>query len=120
MVNAHAATQGPDAPEYVSKARHAWTFEVRTRNNPDNITILFKTLDKTLFQRIRKCQLAKDICNILMQIGEGDEQKKENKLSITMKKFEDFRMVNGKSIAEMETWFMKLMCEIANLGKELT
>lgn len=55
-----------------------------------------------------------------MQIGEGDEQLKENNLTITMKKFEDFRIVDGKSIFEMEIRFKKLVGEITDLGKELT
>lgn len=55
-----------------------------------------------------------------MQIGEGNEQEKENKLTIAMKKFEHFKMGSTKSIAEMESRFMKLLSEIAYLDKELT
>lgn len=72
--------------------------------------------------------------NILMQISEGDGQEKKNKHTIisegdeqekkkhtiAMKKFEDFRMVNGESITEMETQFMKLLSKVANLGKGLS
>lgn len=46
-----------------------------------------------------------------MQIGEGDEQVKENKLTIAMKKFENFKMGISESISEMEARFMKLNLE---------
>lgn len=56
MLNAHATTHGPDAPEYVSKPKHAWTSEDKTRNTLDIIAndILFQIVDETLFPRIRK------------------------------------------------------------------
>lgn len=37
-----------------------------------------------------------------------------------MKKFEDFKMGETETIAKMQTQFMKLLSEVADLGKELT
>nr|GME07491.1 kinesin-related protein 4-like [Ipomoea batatas] len=56
----------------------------------------------------------------LMLIGKGDKQKKDSKLTIATKKFEDFKIGATESIAEMETRFMKLLSEVADLGKEPT
>ncbi|XP_031121070.1 uncharacterized protein LOC116024315 [Ipomoea triloba] len=120
MVNPnHAAEGGATAPEMITKPKPSYSPEERTRSNLDNISrdILYKTLDETLFPRVRKCKTAKEIWETLMLIGEGDEQEKENKLTIAMKGFEDFKMAPTESIADMETRFMKLLSEVADLGK---
>ncbi|XP_031127499.1 uncharacterized protein LOC116029588 [Ipomoea triloba] len=96
------------------------TTEERTRSNLDNIAkdILYKALDESLFPRVRKCKPAKDIWDTLMQIGEGDEQEKEKKLTIAMKRFEDFKLGAKESISDMEARFMKLLLDIGDLDEE--
>ncbi|XP_031112029.1 uncharacterized protein LOC116016001 [Ipomoea triloba] len=106
----------------IIKSKSSYGPEEKTHNNLDNIAwdILYKTLDETLFPRVRKCKIAKDIWETLMIIGQGDEKEKENKLTIAMKKFEDFKMGATKSIAEKETRFLKLLSEVEDLEKEHT
>ncbi|XP_019183739.1 PREDICTED: uncharacterized protein LOC109178657 [Ipomoea nil] len=67
-----------------------------------------------------KCKTAKEIWDTLMSLGEGDEQEKDNKLTVAMKKFEEFKMLPNETIADMEFRFTKLMGEILDLGKEAT
>lgn len=52
-----------------------------------------------------------------MQIGERDEQENENNLTISMNKFEDFKMANGENITEMETRLMKLLNDFSRTPK---
>ena len=120
MVNT-AAEQTKDTPKYVPKPREEWTSDDRKRNNLDNIAkdILFRAIDETIFPKVRKCTTAKEVWDTLMLIGEGDEQEKENKLTVAMKKFEDFKMKPGESIDSMESRFMKLSIEISDLEKEI-
>ncbi|XP_031119028.1 uncharacterized protein LOC116022442 [Ipomoea triloba] len=105
------------------KEKSSLTTDERTRANLDNIAkdILYKALDESLFPRVRKCKSAKEIWDTLMQIGEGDEQDKENKLTIAMKRFEDFKHGMKESISDMEARFMKLLTDIGDLDeKKLT
>lgn len=44
-----------------------------------------------MFSRIKKGPTAKDVWVELMKIGEGNDQEKDNKLTVAMKKFEDFK-----------------------------
>ncbi|XP_031131738.1 uncharacterized protein LOC116033121 [Ipomoea triloba] len=111
----------PDGPQYVSKPKMEWTSDDRLRSNLDNIAkdILFKAVDDTIFPKIRKCKTAKDVWDVLIQIGEGDEQEKDNKLTIAMKKFEDFKMLPSENIADMEARLVKVLGEISDLGKTI-
>ncbi|XP_019183009.1 PREDICTED: kinesin-related protein 4-like [Ipomoea nil] len=61
-----------------------------------------------------------EIWNVLMELGEGDEQEKDNKLTVAMKKFEDFKMLPNETIMDMELRFTRLMGDLTDLGKELT
>ncbi|XP_031124231.1 uncharacterized protein LOC116026944 [Ipomoea triloba] len=110
----------PTSPEMIPKEKSLLTTEERTQVNLDNIAkdILYKALDESLFPRVRKCKSAKDIWDVLMQIGEGDEQEKENKLTIAMKMFEDFKLGPKESITDMEARFMKLLMDINDLDEE--
>ncbi|XP_019184864.1 PREDICTED: uncharacterized protein LOC109179841 [Ipomoea nil] len=122
MVNANAAAQGADPEQLIPKPKEQLTTEERTQANLDNVArdILYKSLDESLFPRVRKCTTAWDIWNTLMEIGEGDEQEKENKLTMAMKRFGDFKMTPNETISQMEIRFTKLLGEISDLGKEPT
>ncbi|XP_031131682.1 uncharacterized protein LOC116033067 [Ipomoea triloba] len=119
-VNPNRAVEGPEAVEMRPKAKSSLTTKERSRANLDNIArdILYKALDELLFPRVRKCKTAKEIWDTLMQIGEGDEQEKDNKLTIAMKKFEDFKLGTRESISDMEVRFMKLLTDIEDLDKK--
>ncbi|XP_019155253.1 PREDICTED: uncharacterized protein LOC109152133 [Ipomoea nil] len=61
-----------------------------------------------------------EIWNVLMNLGEGDEQEKDNKLTMAMKKFEDFKMLPNEAVTDMELRFARLMGDLSDLGKELS
>lgn len=63
MVNLAWSTLNPDAPRYLEKSYQEWTNENRKRNNFDNIAkdILFKVVDETIFPKIHKLELTKEI-----------------------------------------------------------
>ncbi|XP_019150173.1 PREDICTED: uncharacterized protein LOC109146979 [Ipomoea nil] len=120
-VNTQAAAQGAGAEQMIPKPKDSYTSEERTRANLDNVArnILYNSLDDSLFPRVRKCKNAMEIWNVLMELGEGDEQEKDNKLTVAMKKFEDFKMLPNETIMDMELRFTRLMGDLTDLGKEL-
>ncbi|XP_019159982.1 PREDICTED: uncharacterized protein LOC109156585 [Ipomoea nil] len=122
MVNTQAAAQGAYAEPMIPKPKSQLNSNEKSRANLDNVArdILYKSLDDSLFPRVRKCKTAMEIWNVLMNLGEGDEQEKDNKLTVAMKKFEDFKMMPSEAITEMELRFTKLMGDLSDLGKELT
>ncbi|XP_019154262.1 PREDICTED: uncharacterized protein LOC109150732 [Ipomoea nil] len=122
MANTQAAAQGAGAEQIIPKPKDQYTSEDRTRANLDNIArnILYNSLDESLFPRVRKCKNAMKIWNVMMNLGEGDEQEKDNKLTVAMKKFEYFKMLPSETIMDMELRFTRLMGDLSDLGKELT
>ncbi|XP_031105321.1 uncharacterized protein LOC116010177 [Ipomoea triloba] len=120
QVNPNRIPTDPTSPEMIPKDKSLLTTEERTRVNLDNIAmdILYKSLDESLFPRVRKCKSAKEIWDVLMQIGDGDEQEKDNKLTIAMKKFEDFKLGPEESIIDMKARFMKLLMDINDLDEK--
>ncbi|XP_019191195.1 PREDICTED: uncharacterized protein LOC109185695 [Ipomoea nil] len=122
MVNTNAAAQGADAEPMIPKPKSQLNSDEKKRANLDNVArdILYKSLDYSLFPRVRKCKTAMEIWNVLMNLGEGDEQEKDNKLTVAMKKFEDFKMMPNEAITDMELRFTKLLGDLSDPGKELT
>ncbi|CAH9113282.1 unnamed protein product [Cuscuta europaea] len=109
-------------PQMISKAKSEWTTEERRKYNLDNIAkdILYKSIDDRYFNRIKKCRTAKEIWDTLELIGAGDEQEKDNKLTIANKRFDDFKLLPGETISKMYDRLLTLTGEISELGKELT
>ncbi|XP_019155687.1 PREDICTED: uncharacterized protein LOC109152442 [Ipomoea nil] len=103
----------------IPKPKDSYTSEERTRANLDNVArnILYNSLDDSLFPRVRKCKNAMEIWKVLMDLGEGDEQEKDNKLTVAMKKFEDFKMLPNETIMDMELRFTRLMGDLTDLGR---
>ena len=68
----------------IEKPRIDWTVEDKRRANLDTVAkdILYKTLDKNMFSKIKSCTTAKEIWEKLTQLNEGNEQTKENKLMV--------------------------------------
>ncbi|XP_075515575.1 uncharacterized protein LOC142550222 [Primulina tabacum] len=114
-----AVTEG--TPQMVEKQRSEWTSEDKKKSNLDNVAkdILYKTLDKNTFSKIKMCPTAKEIWEKLIQICEGNEQTKENKLSVAIQKFENIKMKARETLSEFDERFSSLVNELAALGKEL-
>ncbi|KZV27766.1 hypothetical protein F511_32991 [Dorcoceras hygrometricum] len=108
------------APEYVEKRRHEYTNEEKNKANLDNVArdILYKTLDKNMFSKIKTCTTAKEIWEKLIQICEGNDETKENKLTVAHQKYESIKMKDGETMAEFDERFSAVVIELTSLGKE--
>ncbi|XP_073035280.1 uncharacterized protein [Primulina eburnea] len=85
-----AVTEG--APQMLQKQRSEWTSEDTKKSNLDNIAkdILYKTLDKNTFSKIKMCPTKKEIW-----------------------------MKAGETLSEFDERFNNLVNELVALGKEL-
>ncbi|KZV44668.1 hypothetical protein F511_35681 [Dorcoceras hygrometricum] len=113
-----AITEG--APEWVEKRRYEHTTEDKKKSNLDNVArdILYKTLDKNMFNKIKTCTTAKEIWEKLIQIYEGNDETKENKLTVAQQKYESIKMREGETMAEFDERFSAVVIELTSLGKE--
>ncbi|XP_073119904.1 uncharacterized protein [Henckelia pumila] len=117
-VNTVVALSG-GAPQYIEKPRIEWTAEDKKKANLDNVAedILYKTLDKNTFSKIKTCKTGKEIWEKLIQLCEGNEQTKENKLSVATQKFDNIKMRPGESMAEFDERVSSIVIELNGLGK---
>ncbi|XP_073049470.1 uncharacterized protein [Primulina eburnea] len=118
-VNATAITT-EGAPQMLENHRSEWTAEDKKKTNLDNIAkdILYKTLDKNIFAKIKTCSTSKEIWEKLTQLCEGNDQTKENKLTVAIQKFYNANMKLGESLAEFDEQFSAIIIEMTSLGKE--
>ncbi|XP_073294501.1 uncharacterized protein [Primulina huaijiensis] len=112
-----AITDG--APHRIEKPREEWTTEDKRKANLDNVAkdILYKTLDKVTFSKIKLCKTAKEIWEKLIQLCEGNEQTKENKLTVAVQKFDNIKMKAGESMREYDERVNRIINELNALGK---
>ncbi|XP_075478913.1 uncharacterized protein LOC142519768 [Primulina tabacum] len=103
----------------VEKHRSKWTDEDKKKVNLDNVAkyILYKTLDKNMFAKIKTCTTAKEIWEKLTQLCEDNDQTKENKLTVAIQKFDNAKMKPGKTLAEFDERFSGIIIELISLGK---
>ncbi|XP_073136842.1 uncharacterized protein [Henckelia pumila] len=117
-VNTAIALSG-GGPQYIEKPRIEWTAEDKKKANLDNVAkdILYKTLDKNTFSKIKTCKTGKEIWEKLIQLCEGNEQTKENKLSVATQKFDNIKMRPGESMSEFGERVSSIVIELNGLGK---
>ncbi|KZV38412.1 hypothetical protein F511_22911 [Dorcoceras hygrometricum] len=70
-----------------------------------------------MFSKIQTCTTAKEIWEKLVQICEGNEETKENKLTVALQKFELIKMKPEETMAEFDERFSSLVIELARLNK---
>ncbi|KZV33545.1 hypothetical protein F511_38169 [Dorcoceras hygrometricum] len=97
-----------------------YTPEDKKKANLDNVAkdILYKTLDKNMFSKIKTCATAKEIWEKLTQICEGNDETKENKLTVAQQKYESINMREGETMTEFDERFSSIVIELTSLGKE--
>ncbi|XP_073045958.1 uncharacterized protein [Primulina eburnea] len=107
------------APHRIEKPREEWTTEVKRKANLDNVAndILYKTLDKVTFSKIKICKTAKEIWEKLILLYERNEQTKENKLSVDVQKFDNIKMKVGEFMNEYDERVSGIINELNALGK---
>ncbi|KZV26476.1 hypothetical protein F511_36629 [Dorcoceras hygrometricum] len=71
-----------------------------------------------MFSKIKTCATAKEIWEKLIQICEGNDETKENKLTVTQQKYESMKMRDGETLAEFDERFSDVVIELTSLGKE--
>ncbi|XP_073061952.1 uncharacterized protein [Primulina eburnea] len=108
------------APQMVEKNRSEWTAEDKKKENLDNVAkdILYKTLDKNMFAKIKTFTTAKEIWENLTQLCEGNDQTKENKLTVVIQKFDNAKMKPRETIAKFDERFSGIIIELISLGKD--
>jgi hypothetical protein len=113
-----AVAQG--APQIIPNPRSEWTIDEKKKANLDNIArnVLYTTMDKTVFSKIKSCKTAKEIWDSLAIMCEGTDQIKENKLTLAMQKFESFKMKAGETVDKLDGRFTEIINELTSLGKE--
>ncbi|KZV17004.1 hypothetical protein F511_26888 [Dorcoceras hygrometricum] len=71
-----------------------------------------------MFSKIKTYATAKNIWEKLVQICEGSDETKENKLTIAQKKYESIKMKDGETMTEFYERFSAIVIELNSLGKE--
>ncbi|KZV23040.1 hypothetical protein F511_28800 [Dorcoceras hygrometricum] len=71
-----------------------------------------------MFSKIKTCATAKEIWEKLVQICEGNDETKENKLTVAQQKYEAIKMKDGETMAEFDERFSAVVIELNSLGKE--
>ncbi|KZV42747.1 hypothetical protein F511_25553 [Dorcoceras hygrometricum] len=71
-----------------------------------------------MFSKIKTCATAKEIWEKLIQICEGNDENKENKLTVAQQKFELIKMREGETMAEFDERFSAVVIDLTSLGKE--
>ena len=74
MVKVIPSTEEGGESRAIDKPRIDWTAEDKRKANLDAVAkdILFKTLDKNTFRKIKACATAKEIWEKLTQLNEGN------------------------------------------------
>ncbi|KZV38163.1 hypothetical protein F511_40979 [Dorcoceras hygrometricum] len=71
-----------------------------------------------MFSKIKTCATAKEIWEKLVQICEGSDETKENKLTVAQQKYEAIKMKDGETMTEFDERFSAIIIELNSLGKE--
>ncbi|KZV42038.1 hypothetical protein F511_18384 [Dorcoceras hygrometricum] len=71
-----------------------------------------------MFSKVKNCPTAKDIWEKLTQIYEGNDETKENKLTVAQQRYESIKMKDGETMAEFDERFSAVVIELNSLGKE--
>lgn len=110
-----------NADQYSLKPKMEWNSDDITIYNLNNIAcdILFKSVDENIFLRVKIFPTAKEVWDKLMRIGEENDQEKDNKLTVAMNSFEDFKQLPNETISDMHARFLKVVDEIKGLRKEI-
>ncbi|KZV30695.1 hypothetical protein F511_19488 [Dorcoceras hygrometricum] len=71
-----------------------------------------------MFSKIKTCATTKDIWEKLIQICEGSDETKENKLTVAQQKYESIKMKDGEKMTDFDERFSAIVIELNSLGKE--
>ncbi|XP_075492514.1 uncharacterized protein LOC142530567 [Primulina tabacum] len=103
----------------MEKPREEWTAKDKRKANLDKVAkdILYKKFDKIPFSKIKMSRTTKEIWEKLIQLCEGNEQTKENQLSVSVQKFDNIKMNTGESMNEYDERVSSIINELNALEK---
>ncbi|MGR6722292.1 hypothetical protein, partial [Aeromonas veronii] len=70
--------------------------------------MLQKTLDNAMLGKVKNCKSAKAIWDTITEHCDGSEQVKDNKLTLTLQKFDAFKMLPGETLDQFDTRFTEI------------
>ena len=88
--------------------------------NSRAIYILICVMDRTKYNRICQCKMAKEVWRILEITHEGTNQVKYSKVRILVNDYEMFKMKPNESIVEMFTRFTDVVNGLEGLGNRIS
>ncbi|XP_047326564.1 uncharacterized protein LOC124930253 [Impatiens glandulifera] len=109
-----------DKPIKIEKDIKEWTTDDKRRNNLDNHcrSHIFKSLDRNTFSMVRECKTAKEACEMVIQLHEGNKRTKENKIMVATQNFENIKMKPGETMKEFSDRFTNVVNELSVLGNK--
>ncbi|XP_047309638.1 uncharacterized protein LOC124913059 [Impatiens glandulifera] len=108
-----------EGPIKIEKEKGAWTAGDRRRNKLDNHCKrhIFKSLDINTFVKVRDFQNAKKALETIIQLHEGNEKTKENKILVATQKYENIIIKPRENMKEFSDRFTSVVNEFYTLGK---
>ncbi|XP_047323392.1 uncharacterized protein LOC124927087 [Impatiens glandulifera] len=108
-----------DGPIKIDKERSEWTNDDKRKNNLYNIArnAIYNTLDKNTSAKIKACTTAKEVWEKIIQLNEGNERTKENKIMVATQKFDNVKMRSRETIKEFGDRFTSIVNELSLMGK---
>ncbi|KZV27769.1 hypothetical protein F511_32994 [Dorcoceras hygrometricum] len=70
-----------------------------------------------MFSKIQTCTTVKEIWEKLIQICEGNDETKENKLTVALQKFELIKMKPEETMTKFDKRFSSVVIELKRVGK---
>ncbi|XP_047309852.1 uncharacterized protein LOC124913303 [Impatiens glandulifera] len=108
-----------EGPIKIDKEKSEWKSEDKRKNNLDNLVmdILYRSLDDSMFNYIISSESINEIWDRLTQLYEDNAQTKENKITISTKQFDNFKMCIGETMNEFYSRFSQIVTTLSILGK---
>lgn len=87
------------------------TTEDKKKENLDNLVdeILYKIIEKNMFNKIKTCSTAKEIWEKFTQLYEDNDQTKYNKITVAIQKFYNATMKPEETINEFNERFSSIV-----------
>ncbi|XP_074323647.1 uncharacterized protein LOC141660551 [Apium graveolens] len=79
--------------------------------------VLTSALAEKEYKRVNNCKSAQEIWNKLVIPYEGTLVIKDSRMDTLIQEYENFKLLEGETIIDMETRFTRIINELAQLGK---
>ncbi|XP_019092265.1 PREDICTED: uncharacterized protein LOC104748445 [Camelina sativa] len=112
-------TEKDEKGEMVLKHRKKWTAEEKaeSKHNSQELSVIFKSLPRAIFNQVQGCETAKEAWNILVVMFEGTSRVKRTWLDNLASDFENLHMTQTESVADYNSRLSGIAQEAVVLGK---